>query len=50
MGPSPGQGAIWFVEWVSASEARPNLEPVEAQAAFFLGMGLTITGGKVLHK
>jgi hypothetical protein len=27
-----------------------DLGPVEVQAAFFFTMGLTITGGKVIHK
>jgi acetoacetate decarboxylase len=43
-----GDSQIKFFE--SPFEEVADLGPVEAQAAFFFSMGLTITGGKVIHK
>ena len=25
MGPNPGEGAVWFMEWVSVSDSNPDL-------------------------
>lgn len=35
MGPNPGQGAVWFTEWVSVSEARPDLAFVNPERALY---------------
>ncbi len=35
MGPNPGQGAVWFNEWVSVSEARPDLAFTNPERAIF---------------
>jgi len=35
MGPNPGQGAVWFTEWVSASEARPDLAFINPERALY---------------
>ncbi len=35
MGPNPGQGAVWFVEWVSASEARPDLAFINPERSLY---------------
>jgi acetoacetate decarboxylase len=35
MGPNPGQGAVWFVEWVSASEARPDLSFINPERSLY---------------
>jgi acetoacetate decarboxylase len=43
-----GDSQIKFFE--SPFEEVADLGPVEVQAAFFFTMGLTITGGKVIHK
>jgi acetoacetate decarboxylase len=43
-----GDAQIKFFE--SPFEEVADLGPVKAQAAFFFSMGLTITGGKVIHK
>jgi acetoacetate decarboxylase len=43
-----GDSQIKFFE--SPFEEVADLGPIEAQTAFFFSMGLTITGGKVLHK
>jgi acetoacetate decarboxylase len=43
-----GESLIKFFE--SPFEEVADLGPVKAQAAFFFSMGLTITGGKVIHK
>jgi acetoacetate decarboxylase len=43
-----GDSQIKFFE--SPFEEVEDLGPVEAQEAFFFSMGLTITGGKVIHK
>jgi acetoacetate decarboxylase len=43
-----GDSQIKFFE--SPFEEVADLWPIEAQAAFFFSMGLTITGGKVIQK
>jgi acetoacetate decarboxylase len=43
-----GDSEIKFFE--SPFEEVADLGPIEPQAAFFFSMGLTITGGKVIHK
>jgi len=43
-----GDSQIKFFE--SPFEEVADLGPVEAHGAFFFSMGLTITGGKVIHK
>jgi acetoacetate decarboxylase len=35
LGPNPGEGAVWFVEWVSCSEARPDLAFVNPERASY---------------
>jgi acetoacetate decarboxylase len=35
MGPSPGKGAVWFVEWVSASDSRPDLSYVNPERSIY---------------
>ena len=35
MGPNPGQGVVWFVEWVSVSEARPDLAFTNPERAIY---------------
>jgi acetoacetate decarboxylase len=35
MGPNPGQGAVLFVEWVSVSEARPDLAFINPERALY---------------
>jgi len=43
-----GDGQIKFFE--SPFEEVADLGPVEVQGAFFFSMGMTISGGKVIHK
>jgi acetoacetate decarboxylase len=43
-----GDAQIKFFE--SPFEEVADLGPVEAQGAFFYSMGMTISGGKVIHK
>lgn len=35
MGPNPGEGALWFVEWVSVSEANPDLSFVNPERSMY---------------
>lgn len=35
IGPNPGEGAVWFVEWVSVSEANPDLAFVNPERAIY---------------
>jgi len=35
MGPNPGQGAVWFAEWVSASEARRDLAFINPERSLY---------------
>ncbi len=35
MGPNPGQGAVWFEEWVSVNEARPDLAFINPERAVY---------------
>ena len=34
-GPNPGQGIVWFVEWVSVSEANPDLAFINPERAVY---------------
>jgi acetoacetate decarboxylase len=35
MGPRPGEGVVWFVEWVSASAARPDLAYINPERSIY---------------
>lgn len=35
MGPNSGEGAIWFTEWVSASEAKPDFASTNPEMAVY---------------
>jgi acetoacetate decarboxylase len=35
MGPNPGEGAVWFVEWVSVSEANPDISFVNPERSIY---------------
>src|SRR4030042_1890196 len=35
MGPEPGKGILWFVEWVSVSEANPDLAFINPERAVY---------------
>ncbi len=34
-GPNPGEGVVWFVEWVSASDANPDLASVNPERSLY---------------
>ncbi len=34
-GPNPGEGVVWFVEWVSASDAHPDLASVNPERSIY---------------
>jgi acetoacetate decarboxylase len=35
MGPKPGEGVVWFVEWVSASDATPDLSFINPERSIY---------------
>jgi acetoacetate decarboxylase len=35
MGPNPGEGAVWFVEWVSVSDASPDLSFINPERSIY---------------
>jgi acetoacetate decarboxylase len=35
IGPDPGQGIVWFVEWVSVSESNPDLAFINPERAIY---------------
>lgn len=35
MGPNPGKGIVWFVEWVSVSESNPDLAFINPERAMY---------------
>jgi len=35
MGPNPGEGAVWFVEWVSVSDENPELSFVNPERSIY---------------
>ena len=35
IGPNPGEAVVWFVEWVSASEANPNLAFINPERSIY---------------
>ena len=35
MGPNPGEGAVWFTEWVSVSESKPDLAFTHPERAVY---------------
>jgi acetoacetate decarboxylase len=35
MGPEPGKGVVWFVEWVSVSESNPDLAFINPERAIY---------------
>jgi acetoacetate decarboxylase len=35
MGPEPGKGIVWFVEWVSVSEANPDIAFINPERAMY---------------
>jgi acetoacetate decarboxylase len=34
-GPNPGEGVVWFVEWVSASESNPDLSFINPERSIY---------------
>jgi acetoacetate decarboxylase len=35
LGPNPGEGAVWFVEWVSCSGSRPDLAFMNPERSYY---------------
>jgi acetoacetate decarboxylase len=35
MGPNPGEGAVWFVEWVSVSDSNPDISFVNPERSIY---------------
>jgi acetoacetate decarboxylase len=35
IGPNPGEGVVWFVEWVSASESNPDLAFINPERSIY---------------
>jgi acetoacetate decarboxylase len=35
MGPNPGEGVVWFVEWVSVSESNPDLSFINPERSMY---------------
>jgi acetoacetate decarboxylase len=35
VGPNPGEGVVWFVEWVSVSEANPDLSFINPERSLY---------------
>lgn len=35
MGPNPGEGVVWFVEWISVSESNPDLSFVNPERSMY---------------